>query len=173
VAHIKTLEDLFVEELKDLFDAENQLTRALPKMAKAASAPELKEAIEEHLAVTRGQVERLMQVFDEIGKPARGKRCEAMKGLITEGRELMDQDMAPELLDAGLIGAAQRVEHYEMAGYGSVRSMASILGHKEAAALLEQTLKEEQEADKKLTMIAKKYINVRALKSGQAEETEE
>jgi ferritin-like metal-binding protein YciE len=170
---ITTLEDLFVEELKDLFDAENQLTRALPKMAKAATAPELKEAIQEHLQVTRQQVERLTQVFGEIGKPAKGKRCEAMKGLIAEGRELMEKDIEPELLDAGLIGAAQKVEHYEMAGYGTVRGMATILGHKEVAALLDQTLKEEQDADKKLSMIAKKYVNVRALKSGQAEEQEE
>ena len=170
---ITTLEDLFVQELKDLLDAENQLTRALPKMAKAATAPELKEAIQEHLAVTKQQVERLTQVFEEIGKPAKGKKCEAMKGLITEGQELMQQDIEPELLDAGLIGAAQKVEHYEMAGYGTVRSMATILGHTEAAALLDQTFKEEQEADKKLTMIAKKYVNVRALKSGQAEESEE
>jgi ferritin-like metal-binding protein YciE len=164
---ITTLEDLFVEELKDLFDAENQLTRALPKMAKAATAPELKEAIEEHLEVTKQQVERLTQVFAEIGKPAKGKRCEAMKGLITEGKELIAQDIEPELLDVGIIGAAQKVEHYEMAGYGTVRSMATILGHKEAAVLLDQTLKEEQEADKKLTMIAKKYVNVRAMKSGE------
>jgi ferritin-like metal-binding protein YciE len=168
---ITTLEDLFVQELKDLFDAENQLTRALPKMAKAATAPELK--LQEHLEVTKQQVERLTQVFEEIGKPAKGKKCEAMKGLITEGQELMQQDIEPELLDAGLIGAAQKVEHYEMAGYGTVKSMAAILGHKEAAALLDQTLKEEQEADKKLSMIAKKYVNARAMKLGQAEEFEE
>jgi ferritin-like metal-binding protein YciE len=170
---LTTLEDLLVEELKDLFDAENQLTRALPKMAKAATAPELKEAFQEHLEVTRQQVERLTQVFGELGRPAKGKRCEAMKGLITEGRELIQLDIEPELLDAGLIGAAQKVEHYEMAGYGTVRTMAGILGYKEAAQLLETTLKEEEATDKKLTQIARKYVNVRAKKVGLAEEPEE
>src|SRR5438067_4845587 len=143
MAKVSSLEDLLVEELKDLFDAENQLTRALPKMAKAATAPELKEAFQEHLEVTRQQVERLTQVFEEIGKPAKGKRCEAMKGLITEGQELMKEDIDPEILDAGLIGAAQKVEHYEMAGYGTVQTMAEVLGHRDAARLLDQTLKEE------------------------------
>lgn len=170
---ITTLEDLLVEELKDLFDAENQLTRALPKMAKAATAPELKAAFQEHLEVTKQQVERLVQVFEEIGKPAKGKKCEAMKGLITEGKEMMEEDILPEILDAGLIGAAQRVEHYEMAGYGTVRTMAEVLGHTEAARLLDQTLKEEEEADKKLTMIAKKFVNLRALNAGANENEEE
>lgn len=142
-------------------------------MAKAATAPELKEALQEHLEVTRQQVERLTQVFDEIGKAAKGKRCEAMKGLITEGQELMQQDIEPELLDAGLIGAAQKVEHYEMAGYGTARTMANMLGHREAAQLLEQTLREEEQADKKLTMIAKKFVNVRALRAGRSDEEEE
>ncbi len=165
---LTTLEDLLVEELKDLFDAENQLTRALPKMVKAATAPELKAAFQEHLEVTKQQVQRLTQVFEKLGKPAKGKRCEAMKGLIAESQELLDEKMGPELLDVGLIGAAQKVEHYEMAGYGTVRTMASILGHPEAAQLLDQTLKEEEAADKKLTLIAKKFVNVRALKVGQA-----
>ncbi|MGI8743151.1 MAG: ferritin-like domain-containing protein [Bryobacteraceae bacterium] len=163
---VKSLEDLLIEELRDLFDAENQLTRALPKMAKAATAPELKAAFQEHLEVTKQQVERLTQVFEGLGKPAKGKRCEAMKGLITEGQELMSEDIEPEILDAGLIGAAQKVEHYEMAGYGTVRSMAEVLGHTEAARLLDETLKEEGEADKKLTMIAKKFVNTRALRAG-------
>lgn len=163
---ITTLEDLFVEELKDLFDAENRLTKALPKMAKAATAPELKAAFMDHLEVTRQQVERLTQVFEQIGKPAKGKPCEAMKGLILEGQELMQEDILPEILDAGLIGAAQRVEHYEMAGYGTVRAMADVLGHKDAARLLDETLKEEGEADKTLTMIAKKFVNQRALQAG-------
>lgn len=172
MARLTTLEDLLLEELKDLFDAENQLTRALPKMAKAATAPELKEAFQEHLEVTKQQVERLTQVFGELGKPAKGKRCEAMRGLITEGQELIQEEIEPELLDVGLIGAAQKVEHYEMAGYGTVRTMASILGHKEAAQLLETTLKEEEATDKKLTQIARKYVNVRAKKVGLAEEPE-
>lgn len=162
---VNSLEDLLVEELKDLFDAENQLTRALPKMAKAATAPELKAAFEEHLEVTKQQVERLTQVFEELGKPAKGKRCEAMKGLITEGQVLMKEDIEPEVLDAGLIGAAQKVEHYEIAGYGTVRTMAEVLGHREAARLLDETLKEEGEADKKLTMIAKKVVNARAMQA--------
>lgn len=173
MAKVKSLEDLFVVELKDLFDAENQLTRALPKMAKAATTPELKAAFQEHLEVTKQQVQRLTQVFEEIGQPAKGKRCEAMKGLITEGQELMDEDMEPEILDAGLIGAAQKVEHYEMAGYGTVRAMAEILGHTEAARLLDETLKEEGEADKKLTMIAKRFVNTRAMRAGESSEEEE
>ncbi len=172
MAKVKSLEDLLVEELKDLFDAENQLMRALPKMAKAATAPELKEAFQEHLEITKGQVERLVQVFEELGQPAKGKRCEAMKGLITEGQELMSQEIGPEILDAGLIGAAQKVEHYEMAGYGTVRTMADVLGHKEAARLLDQTLKEEGDADKKLTMIAKRFVNARAMRAGENADAE-
>lgn len=172
MAKVKSLEDLLVMELKDLFDAENQLTRALPKMAKAATAPELKTAFQEHLEVTKQQVERLTQVFEELGQPAKGKRCEAMKGLITEGQELISEDMDPEIRDAGLIGAAQKVEHYEMAGYGTVRTMAETLGHTEAARLLDETLKEEGEADKKLTMIAKKFVNTRALQAGASAEDE-
>ena len=170
---ISTLDELLVNELKDLLDAENQLTRALPKMAKAANAPELKQAFQEHLEVTKGQVERLHQVFETLGKPARGKKCEAMKGLITEGQELISEDIEPELLDVGLIGAAQKVEHYEMAGYGTVRTMAQTLGHKEAAQLLEQTLREEEETDRKLTAIAKKFVNVRAKEMGNSEASEQ
>jgi|SRR5579871_1428253 len=170
---ITTLEDLLVDELKDLFDAENQLTKALPKMAKAATAEELKAAFQEHLEVTKQQIERLRQVFDELGKPARGTKCEAMKGLITESQELMSEDIEPEILDAGLIGAAQKVEHYEIAGYGTAREIAARLGHKAAARLLDETLKEEENTDKKLTQIAKKVVNVRAAGVGQEEETEE
>src|SRR5579884_1467325 len=161
-----SLEDVLVDELKDILDAEKQLTRALPKVAKAASAPELKEAIQEHLEVTKGQVERLEQVFEQLGKPARGKPCQAMKGLVAEAQELMQEDMPKELLDVALIAAAQKVEHYEMAGYGTVRTLAQTLGHRDAAQLLEQTLKEEEETDKKLTTIAKKFVNVRAKQAG-------
>jgi ferritin-like metal-binding protein YciE len=166
----KSLEDLLVEELKDLFDAEKQLTRALPKVARAASTPELKEAIEEHLAVTKGQVERLEQVFEQLGKPARGKPCQAMKGLVAEAQELMEEDLPEELLDVGLIAGSQKIEHYEMAGYGTVRTLAQTLGHKEAAQLLEETLHEEEAADKKLTAIAKKYVNARAKHVGAQEQ---
>jgi|SRR5579884_743170 len=166
----KNLEDLLVEELKDLYDAEKQLTRALPKIAKAATADELKEAIQEHLEVTKGQVQRLEQVFEQLGKPAKGKPCAAMKGLVTEGQELMQEDMPGELMDVGLIAGSQKIEHYEMAGYGTVRTLAQTLGHKDVAQLLEQTLREEEEADKKLTTIAKKYVNVRAKNAGQEQE---
>lgn len=168
----KNLEDLLVEELKDLYDAEKQLTRALPKVAKAATAPELRDAIQEHLEVTKGQVQRLEQVFEQLGKPVRGKPCAAMKGLITEGKELMEEDMAGELMDVGLIAGSQKIEHYEMAGYGTVRTLAQTLGHKDVAQLLDETLREEEEADKKLTTIAKKYVNVRARSAGESEEEE-
>lgn len=170
MAKTRSLEDVLVDELKDLLDAEKQLTRALPKMAKSANAPELKEAFQEHLEVTKGQVERLEQVFDQLGKPARGKPCQAMKGLVTEGQERMSEGLPEELLDVALIAAAQKVEHYEMAGYGTVRTLAQTLGHRDAAQLLEQTLREEEEADKKLTSIAKKYVNVRAKQAGEQEE---
>src|SRR5579884_3430018 len=168
-----SLEEVLVDELKDLLDAEKQLTRALPKMAKSASAPELKAAIQEHLEVTKGQVQRLEQVFEQLGKPARGKPCQAMKGLVAEAQEQINEDMPEELLDVALIAAAQKVEHYEMASYGTVRTLAQTLGHKEAAQLLEQTLREEEEADKKLTTIAKKYVNVRAREAGASQEEEE
>ncbi len=168
---VRTFEDLFISELKDLYNAEQQLTRALPKMAKAASAPELKQALTEHLEVTREQVRRLEQVFEEIGIPAKGKTCQAMKGLIEEGQELVKEGMESEVLDAGIIGAAQRVEHYEIAGYGTVRTMAETLGHKRAVKLLEQTLKEEKAADETLTRIAED-VNTRAV-SVMAGENEE
>jgi len=170
---IRTFEDLFVDELKDLYNAEQQLTRALPRMAKAATTPQLKKAIEEHLEVTREQVRRLEQVFEEIGAPAKGKTCQAMKGLIEEGQELVKEGMESEVLDAGIIGAAQRVEHYEIAGYGTVRAMAETLGHKRAVKLLDQTLKEEKAADEKLTRIAESIVNVRAVEVGASSEEEE
>jgi len=167
---IRTFEDLFLDELKDLYNAEQQLTKALPRMAKAATTPELRDAFQEHLEVTKEQVSRLEQVFEEIGAPAKGKTCQAMKGLIEESQELVKEGMESEVLDAGLIGAAQRVEHYEIAGYGTVRSMAEVLGHKRAVKLLEQTLKEEKAADEKLTRIASSVVNVRAMSVGEEEE---
>lgn len=170
MAKIRTFEDLFVDELKDLYNAEQQLTRALPKMAKAASTPELKKAFESHLEETKQQVQRLEQVFEEIGTPAKGKTCQAMKGLIEEGSELLGEGMENEVLDAGLIGAAQRVEHYEIAAYGTARTMAETLGHKKAVKLLDQTLKEEKAADEKLTRIAESVVNVRAAQLGVAED---
>jgi ferritin-like metal-binding protein YciE len=170
---IRTFEDLFVNELKDLYNAEQQLTRALPRMAKAASTPQLRKALEDHLEVTREQVRRLEQVFEEIGAPAKGKTCQAMKGLIEEGQELVKEGLESEVLDAGIIGAAQRVEHYEIAGYGTARTMAETLGHRKAVKLLEQTLKEEKAADEKLTRIAESIVNVRAAEVGASSEEEE
>lgn len=170
---IRTFEDLFVNELKDLYNAEQQLTRALPRMAKAASTPQLRKALEDHLEVTREQVRRLEQVFEEIGAPAKGKTCQAMKGLIEEGQELVKEGLESEVLDAGIIGAAQRVEHYEIAGYGTARTMAETLGHRKAVKLLEQTLKEEKAADEKLTRIAESIVNVRAAEVGASSEQEE
>ena len=158
---LETLRDLFVDELKDLYSAEQQLLKALPKMAKAATAKELKTAFESHLKETMGQVERLDQVFEGLDVRPTGKTCKAMKGLVAEGAELMKEDADPDVMDAGLIAAAQRVEHYEMAGYGCVRTYAALLGETKAAKLLQQTLDEEGAADKKLTQIAEK-INVDA-----------
>ncbi len=159
---LHSLEDLFHEQLRDMFDAEKQLLKALPKMAKAASADELRHAFEEHLDQTRGHVERLERVFESIGKKPRGKSCQAMEGLVEEGADLIDADAEPMVLDAGLIAAAQRVEHYEMAVYGCLRTWAHQLGNHEAAELIEQTLHEEKEADQKLTHIAESMVNLAA-----------
>ncbi len=159
---LDSLQDLYLNELKDLYNAENQLLKALPRMAKAATAPELKAAFTEHLEVTRKQVERLEQIFAELGANPKGKKCKAMEGLIEEGKEILGEDGAPSVIDAALIAAAQRVEHYEMAGYGCVRTFANLLGYEEAAALLQETLDEEGEADKKLTELAETIINVEA-----------
>lgn len=155
---IATLETLFQEELKDIYDAEKRLVRALPKMAKASSSPELRAAFEEHLEVTKAQVGRLEQVFELLGVPAKGKPCAGMKGLIEEGEELMGEDATEQLMDAALIGAAQRVEHYEIAAYGTVRTLAENLANSDAVQLLQETLDEEKEADEKLTAIAKQVL---------------
>jgi ferritin-like metal-binding protein YciE len=158
---LASLHDLFVNELKDLYSAETQLTKALPKMAKAASSPDLREAFEEHLKETEHQVERLEQVFEEIEASPKGKKCKAMEGLIEEGKEIIDEDAEEAVKDAGLIAAAQKVEHYEIAGYGTVRTYAELLGFSNAAKLLQETLDEEGAADKKLTELAEN-INVEA-----------
>lgn len=157
-----SLHDLYVEELRDLYNAENQILKALPKMAKAASHEQLRAAFQEHLEVTRGQVDRLDQIFEGLGVRATGKKCVAMEGLIKEAKEMMGEDAAPAVLDAALIAAAQRVEHYEMAGYGCVRTYARLLGYNEAADLLQETLDEEAETDEKLTEIAESAINADA-----------
>jgi ferritin-like metal-binding protein YciE len=158
---LESLKDLYVDELKDLYNAENQLLKALPKMAKAASAPELKTAFTSHLRETKGHVARLEQIFKAMKGSPKGKKCKAMEGLVEEGKEMIEEDAEPEVMDAGLIAAAQRVEHYEMAGYGCVRTYAELLGEKAAAKLLQQTLNEEGAADKKLTQLSKR-INVEA-----------
>ena len=159
---LNTLEDLFVQQLRDLYDAENQLVKALPKMAKNASAPELKQAFESHLQETKHHVERLEQIFQTLGKKATGQTCAAMKGLVEEGGEMISQWGSNEVRDAGLIACAQRVEHYEMAGYGCVRTWAHQLGKDAAAHLLEETLHEERACDEKLTNIAESMVNQEA-----------
>lgn len=159
--NVETIDDLLVEELKDLYSAEKQITKALPKMAKAASSEDLRRAFESHLEETNGHVERLEKIFERLGKSAGGKTCEGMKGLLSEGSELIGEIKKGEVLDAGLISAAQRVEHYEMAGYGSVRSLAELLGKAQVVELLQATLDEEEAADKKLTHISK-TVNMQA-----------
>jgi ferritin-like metal-binding protein YciE len=156
------LKELYIDELRDIYNAENQLTKALPKMAKAATSDELRAGFEEHLEQTKGHVERLEQIFQELGEKPTGKKCKGMEGLVEEGDEMIKEaELEGEALDAGLISAAQRVEHYEIAAYGCVRTYANLLGESDAAKLLEQTLKEEKETDQKLTKLAEK-INVEA-----------
>ena len=160
---LKTLQDLYVDQLKDLFNAENQLLKALPRMAKAATSPELSDAFTEHLAETKVQIERLETIFTELEVSPRGKTCKAMAGLLEEGAEAISEDADPCVRDAALIAAAQRVEHYEMAGYGCVRTFARLLGHEDAAQLLQTTLDEEGSTDKKLTELAESIINSEAV----------
>jgi ferritin-like metal-binding protein YciE len=169
---IETLQELFVDELKDLYSAENQIIKALPKMIKNANSDELRSAFEEHLEQTKGQVERLDQIFGDLNATARGKKCKGMEGLIEEGKELMEEDVEPEVLDAGLIAAAQKVEHYEIAAYGTARTHAELLGMDEAVDLLQQTLDEEKETDRKLSSIAES-VNVEAAEMEEEEEDQE
>jgi ferritin-like metal-binding protein YciE len=160
------LEELLVDELKDLYSAEKQIVAALPKMAKAASSPDLRRAFERHLEETRRQVERLEQIGEDLEVRLTGKKCKGMEGLIDEGKELLEEDLDENALDAGLIGAAQKVEHYEIAAYGTARTHANLLGYKKAAKLLQQTLDEEGATDKKLTALADSLINVEAVTAG-------
>jgi ferritin-like metal-binding protein YciE len=161
---LETLHDLYVDELKDLYNAEHQILKAVPKMAKAASAPELAKALTDHLAQTKRQVDRLEKIFKKLDVSPKGKMCKAMEGLIEEGKEVIAEDDAdPSVMDAAIIAAAQRVEHYEMAGYGCVRTFAHLLGYEQAADLLQETLDEEGAADKKLTKLAETVINVEAV----------
>jgi ferritin-like metal-binding protein YciE len=166
------LMELYVDELKDLYDAESRLVKALPKVVKAASSEKLRSAVEEHLEQTRGHVDRLKEIFDNLGEKATGKKCAGMMGILKEGEEIMDEDFEDDVMDAALISAAQRVEHYEIAAYGCVRTWADLLGENEASALLDKTLEEEKETDEKLTQLAEE-INVQAKDSGSAGEEEE
>ena len=150
----KGLKELYIDELKDLYSAETQLVKALPKMAKSAASDELRQGFEEHLEQTKGHVQRLEQIFQALGESPKGKKCKGMEGLIAEGSEVAEEDYEGNILDAALIGAAQRVEHYEIAGYGTVRAMAEVLGEDEHASLLTETLDEEKETDEKLTELA-------------------
>jgi ferritin-like metal-binding protein YciE len=168
---LDSLEELLQEELKDLYDAEQQLTKALPKLIKKAQSPELKEAIEEHLEQTQQHVERLEQVFEQLGLPAKKKKCEGMKHLIAEGDEMIGE-AEHATRDAVLIASAQKVEHYEIASYGTLRTWCSVLGKDEAAALLEETLEEEKAADEKLTRIAEAIVNEEAASQSADEDTE-
>src|SRR3984957_14766852 len=144
------LKDLYIDELRDIYSAENQLVKALPKMAKAATSEELRNSFEEHLEQTKGHLERLEKIFQELDEKPTGKKCKGMEGLIEEGSEMIEEEeLEGEVLDAGLISAAQRVEHYEIAAYGCVRTYAKLLGENDAAALLEETLKEEKQTDQK------------------------
>ena len=159
---MQDLQDLYVEELRDLYNAEKQLVKALPKMAKTATNEDLKDAFTTHLEETKGHVERLEQIFEKLGKRAGGKTCKAMQGIVEEGKETMEEDATEEVMDAALIAAAQRAEHYEIAAYGTVRTYAKLLGDKESAKLLQQTLDEEGKTDKLLTKLAESSINVEA-----------
>jgi ferritin-like metal-binding protein YciE len=156
---LNSLRDLFVHELKDLYSAEKQILKALPKMAKAATNDELKAAFEEHLEITENQVARLEEIFENLGESPKGEKCVAMEGLIEEGQKLLKEDIKPAVLDAALIASAQRIEHYEIAGYGCCRTFAELLDEDEAVDLLQETLDEEKEADERLTEVAEGMVN--------------
>ena len=160
---LDTLQKLYTDELRDLYNAETQLLKALPKMAKGASSQELKDAFEKHFEQTQTHVERLEEVFEQLGEKPKGKTCQAMKGLIEEGSEILEKDGDESVLDAGIIVAAQKVEHYEIAGYGSVRTFAHLLGQNEAAELLQTTLDEESETNEILNKLAETVVNPEAL----------
>ena len=164
------LKELYVDELKDLYNAENQLVKALPKMAKAASSEELRQGFEEHLEQTRGHVQRLEKIFKSLGESPKGKKCKGMEGLVAEGAEVMEEDLEDSVMDAALIGAAQRVEHYEIAAYGTACAFAEVLGESDQASLLNETLEEERETDEKLTKLAEE-INSQANEKEEKKET--
>ncbi len=158
----KDLNDLFLDTLKDIYYAEKQILKSLPKMAKAANSDDLRAAFEKHEGETEGQIERLEQIFELLGKPARGKKCDAIEGILDEGKEIMDEYKGASALDAGLLAAAQAVEHYEISRYGTLKSWAGKLGMNQAARLLDQTLNEEKKTDETLTKIADTAVNAEA-----------
>jgi ferritin-like metal-binding protein YciE len=170
---LDSLNTFFINELKDAYSAEKQLVTALPRMAKAAASPELENAFTTHLEETKGHVERLEQIFGMLDLPVRGKKCKGMEGLLEEGKEILEDDGEDSVIDAALIASAQRVEHYEMAAYGCLRTYAELLGHTKAVDLLSETLAEEEAADKKLTELGEGGINEAALTAGQGTESEE
>jgi ferritin-like metal-binding protein YciE len=170
---LDSLESLFLDELKDVYHAEKQLVKALPRMAKAASSPDLKQAFTDHLKETQGQVQRLERIFRDLDMTPRAKKCEGMAGIVEEGKAIMEEDGEEAVIDAALIAAGQRVEHYEIAAYGCLRTYAQLLGHSEAVELLEQTLQEEEAADEKLNALAEGGINQAAVAAGMEEEEEE
>lgn len=173
MAESGTLHDAFIDELRDTYDAERQLTKALPKLAKAAASPQLREAFEAHLEETQGQIERLEQVFASLDERVRGKHCDGIAGIIEEGKSILEEDFDDTTLDACLIAAGQRAEHYEMAVYGTLVTWARAMGHTEAADLLQETLDEEKAADRKLSMIAEGGINQRAADAAHPDEGED
>jgi len=170
---LPSLKTLLIEELRDLYSAETQLVKALPKMAKAASTEELSDAFNEHLEITKGHVNRLEEIFEQLDEKPKGHPCMAMEGLLKEGIEAIDADGEDSVRDAALIIAAQKIEHYEISGYGSVRTIAELLGEDRAAELLQETQDEEEEADQKLTQLAEDVVNPEAASSTQEEEEEE
>src|SRR5215204_1737220 len=173
MAEAGTLHDAFIDELRDTYDAEKQLTKALTKLAKASSNPKLRNAFETHLEETQGQIERLEQVFESLDEKARGKHCDGIAGIIEEGKSILEEDFDETTMDACLIAAGQRSEHYEMAAYGTLVAWAEAMGHTEAARLLQQNLEEEKAADKKLSAIAEGGINQSAADAAHPEEEEE
>ncbi len=173
MAETGTLHDAFIDELRDAYDAEKQLTKALAKLAKAASSPELREAFETHLEETQGQIGRLEQVFESLDEKVRGKHCEGIAGIVEEGKAVMEEDFDDDTMDACLIAAGQRAEHYEMAAYGTLVAWARAMGHTEAADLLQETLDEEKAADEKLSSLAEGGINQSAADTAHPEEEEE
>jgi ferritin-like metal-binding protein YciE len=173
MAEAGTLHDAFIEELRDTYDAEKQLTKALTKLAKAASSPELREAFETHLEETQGQISRLEQVFQSLDEKVRGKHCDGIAAIIEEGKSMMEEDFDDTTMDACLIAAAQRAEHYEMAAYGTLVAWAQAMGHTEAAELLQETLDEEKATDEKLTSLAESGINQSAAEAAHPEEEDE